>query len=301
MRKIVIAGATSFIGKALIKSLFDRKYDIIAIVRKNSKKIKEIPYNDKINILELNLNEYHKMGQEVGSVDCYISLAWNGTRGNERNNEILQNENYTYNLQGFESMLKVGSLCLISVGSQAEYGNVLGKIKEDTKCTPNTEYGKAKLKLYRELKILTERYGVRYLEPRIFSIYGLGDFENTLIMNLIDKMQKNEDCNLTECTQKWNFLYVEDAANAIISLYESNCPSGIYNLASEDTRYLKNFVEEIHKLLGSDSVLNYGAIESPATGIVSIDPDITKLLKNTDWKPKIKFSEGIKVMLNKDM
>ena len=45
-------------------------------------------------------------------------------------------------------------------------------VRETAECHPNTEYGKAKLKFYNETAKLCESAGVKYREPRFFSLYG---------------------------------------------------------------------------------------------------------------------------------
>ena len=50
MKKAIVTGATGMIGVALIKLLLKENYDIIAIVRPNSKKINNIPKDGKIDI-----------------------------------------------------------------------------------------------------------------------------------------------------------------------------------------------------------------------------------------------------------
>ena len=61
-------------------------------------------------------------------------------------------------------------------------------------------------------------------------------------------MLNNEEIELSSCTQHWNFLYVKDAAALIHkasrnAFLDKNFHFGIYNLASNDTRVLKDYVE----------------------------------------------------------
>ena len=111
------------------------------------------------------------------------------------------------------------------------------------------------------------------------------------IMNLIDKMKKDVSCDLTQCIQMWDFLYLDDAVKAIINLCEQECTSGAYNLGSGDVRKLKAYVEEVKKILHSSSQINYGAVPYPETGMVSIVPSINKIKKEISWEPRVSFEE----------
>ncbi len=295
MKKLVITGATSFIGKAIIQAASE--FQIIAVVRRDSKKADRIRLLENVEVVERNMDEYSGLGEITGPADCYIHLAWNGTRGADRMNEALQRSNFIYGMQAIESMISAGCKRVITAGSQAEYGNVNGLITEETKCAPNTMYGQYKLRLFEEVSKLCVLRKVSYKEPRIFSIYGPGDYENTLIMSLLQKLSRNESCNLTAGTQKWDYLYISDAAKAIITLCTADCPDGSYNLASGDVRTLREYIEELSRILKSNSVLNFGAVPYPNTGAVSIEPCISKIQALTGWHAEKSFHDGICEMI----
>lgn len=298
MKTLVITGATSFIGKAIIQEASD--FQIKAVVRRNSNKTDKLKQMPHVKIFELNMDEYSKLGETVGPADCYIHLAWNGTRGAERMDEILQQSNYVLGMQAIESMIAVGCQRVITAGSQAEYGNISGIITEEMPCVPNTMYGKYKFQLYENASQLCSRMSVAYKEPRIFSIYGPGDYENTLIMDLVRKLSRNEPCDLTAGTQKWDYLYISDAAKAILTLCTADCPDGAYNLASGDVRTLREYIEELYGILKSESTLNFGAIPYPKTGAVSIEPCIGKMKSLTGWQAEQKFADGIFEIMRTD-
>lgn len=296
MKKIIVTGSTSFIGKRFVEIASENGYEIIAVARCNSKKTEDLKKLDNVNVIELNMNEYDRLGKIVGKSDCLLHLAWNGTRGTARMDGAIQQDNYKNSIKAVKSVLDAGCNKIILAGSQAEYGITQGKISEESICAPNTAYGKYKLKVYNTVKQICEENNVDFKEPRIFSLYGVGDYENTLIMSLLRKMKKNEPCEMTECIQKWDYLYIDDAADALLTLCTTDCPSGVYNLASGDIRTLKEYVEEMYSILDSKSELIYGAIAYPQSGIVNIEPLINKIVLETGWHAKITFKKGIESM-----
>lgn len=296
--RVVVTGATSFIGYEFIKATVAKGWDVVAVIRKDSSKRSILNSLNGINVVELNMDKYMQIGNMVGKCDCFVHFAWNGTRGVERTSVELQAENYQNSVNAIRSIISVGCKRIIIAGSQAEYGPCMGTIEETMPCTPNTQYGIYKYKLYEEAKKICKEYSVSFKEPRFFSLYGPGDFSKTLIMSMIDNMRKNNLCELTECIQLWDFLYISDAIEAVIGLCEKDCLDGAYNLGSGDTRQLKEYVEELKKILHSESALNYGAVPYPKTGMVSICPSITKICKELNWKAKTSFEEGIKNILD---
>ena len=295
--KIVVTGATSFIGKAFIRKLAQTDCEIIAVVRKNSPKINFSQQFGNIRVVELDMDEYAEIDSYIPHMDCLVHLAWAGTRGSNRMNRELNQLNYKNSVTLTEKMIQVGCQKIITAGSQAEYGLHSGIITEETPCLPNTEYGIYKYKLFNYVRNVCIKSGIRYKEPRFFSIYGKEDYEKTLIMSLISNMRKNAPCELTECIQMWDFLYIEDAVSALTELCLKDCADGVYNFGSGDIRPLKDYIEEMKVILNSKSPLHYGKIPYPSTGMVSIQPCIRKLQTQLHWQPRYSFKRGIQEMI----
>ncbi|MFQ9799052.1 MAG: NAD-dependent epimerase/dehydratase family protein [Clostridia bacterium] len=117
---------------------------------------------------------------------------------------------------------------------------------------------KEKLHACETLADMAKQYDMKFIWTRIFSVYGKYDDPGTLIMSSIEKMKRNESIQVTACTQLWDYLYVEDAARAMVKFAEVDCENGIYNVASGNIRPLKEYVEEIRDVIGSESLIEYG-------------------------------------------
>lgn len=296
--KIAIIGASSFIGKNLVKHLSKKDWQIIAVVRNKELHKNLFLENNNVTLLECDMKDYADLGNLIGHVDCVVYLTWNGTRGDARADFIRQKENYEQSMIAIKSIVNAGCKKILTAGSQAEYGPWFSnrKLKETDEEKPNTEYGKFKLKFYKDAKKYCDEHGAVIIEPRLFSLYGPGDFEGTMIVSMLKKMLKNESCDLTECKQKWDFLYIDDAIKGLIKLIENDNISGVYNFGSGKSYPLKHYVEEMYRITESSSILNYGKIPYPETGMVNVDPCVDKL-KSIGWLPKTSFEEGIKVMI----
>lgn len=297
MKTILVTGATSFIGINLIKEIL-KEYKVIAVVRSNSEKISLLPESKNLLVLGLEMKNYYRLPYLIKEpIHAIVYLSWGGTRGIDRNNIELQEQNFKYSISALHSAAKLKAKVFMSAGSQAEYGLQNEIISENTVPKPVTAYGKSKLKFYEYGMEFCKNNNIKFVEPRFFSLYGTGDYEGTLIMSMLDKMLKNEPCDLTDCTQKWNFLNIKDAvAGMKILLENEQVESGAYNFASNDTRKLKNFLLEMKDIADSKSKLNFGVISHNDSGKYGINPDITKLL-NTGWQPKVSFEDGIRNLL----
>lgn len=298
MKKIVITGATSFIGIHLIKNLLN-EYQIIAVVRPKSQKILMLPQSPNLTKVELYMDEYNRISEEIHeNIDVFIHLAWDGTRGRERNDINLQEKNYFRSMMALKCAIDLNTRTFISAGSQAEYGlwNKEYKLSEKEIAKPNTAYGKFKLKFYEQASKICKESTIRFIEPRFFSLYGPDDFKGTMIISTLKKMLSGEDCNLTEGIQKWDFLYIEDAIWGLRNLIENKEAHGIYNFGYGESHQLKEYIQKMYEITKSNSKLNWGAIPYPETGIVNVNPCVDKL-KYLGWEPKISFEKGIQEII----
>ena len=71
---------------------------------------------------------------------------------------------------------------------------------------------------------------------------------------------------LTQSVQMWDYLFIDDACDALIKLIDSGA-SGAFNFASGDCRQLKDYVLEMRQVLHSRSELRFGAVPYPPTGM----------------------------------
>ena len=300
MSTFVVTGATSFIGLELIEYLQSINRKVVAVCRPNSKGLSQIPIGVEIVLAEM--SEYGNLHKNIEHADVFINLAWGGTGHDGRNVQDIQNENVVNTIAAMFSADKMGCKVFVEAGSQAEYGTVLEKITEETPCHPFSEYGKAKLEVKNRLFDLSEQLNIKFIHLRIFSLYGENDHPWTLVMSCIEKMLHNEPIDLSPCTQNWNFLYVKDAVRQIAGLCDyavnsSDYKHEVYNIASKDTRVLKEFVEEMYSLTQSKSELHFGAV-IPAN-VVSLNPDITKTEAATGYVSNHQFKDIINNTIRK--
>lgn len=292
--KYIITGATSFIGLELVNYLLSQNHEIVAICRPDSKGLAKLPKS--LDVVFADMSDYHTLNEKIDKADVFVNLAWEGTGHGGRNVTDIQKENIKNTIDAFISASKMGCRVFVEAGSQAEYGTVTTVISEETPCNPFSEYGKSKLEVKSKCFELAESFNMKYIHLRIFSIFGENDHPWTLVMFAIDKMKRNEKVDLSPCTQKWNFLYVKDAVKCIAKLCDyamgkSDFIHEVYNIASRDTRTLKDFVEEIKTIIKSSSVLNYGAVIPQ--NLVSLNPDVSKTESATGFKEYTPFHKVI--------
>lgn len=299
MKKIVITGATSFIGVHLIEELSRQgKYDIYAVIRPRSANRHRLDFISGIHVVECSLADMDKLSDKLPEqIDVFYHLAWEGARRPQRDDAVLQENNYAAALKAFSLAAAKKCQVFIGAGSQAEYGKTVGDITEDYPAEPTTEYGKYKLKAYQEISRLGSDSGVAVKWPRIFSAYGRYDYAGTLLMSAIEKFQRNEPLDMTAGVQNWNYLYVRDIAKMLMLIGTEKCEDGVYNFASLDNRMLRDYIVELKEILNSNSKVNFGTVAYGSEGVVSFKPVIEKYSKNFPNTKFSLFASGIQEMI----
>lgn len=276
--KFFITGASSFIGVELCRYLSDNGHQVIAMSRKENEQLNEIAENGNLQVFYADMQNLMERAIDV-KADVFVHLAWAGALLGQRDNQELQEGNISFSLECVKLSKRMGCQLYVDAGSQAEYGIVPGIITEETVCNPISAYGKAKLQMYRETCDMTQRIGLKYIHLRILSAYGENDHPNTLIISSLKKLKNNEPIEMRSGGQKWNYVYVKDAARQIAELSihavnDKDFHQEVYNIASNDTRALQDFIKVMKTISNSSSELLFGGYNIEKD--VNLNPDTNK-------------------------
>ncbi len=287
--RVLVSGSSGFIGKAFVNQLLSHGIEVAVLVRSNSLVDKTI---NKYFIYE---HSFLECQNSVSSwnPDVFCHFAWRGVNSKVRNDEENNRYNYHLTIDSVKLAANAGCKQWIGAGSQAEYGLFNQPIKENCSTDPVSEYGKTKLILFHETSNLCNQYNLKHTWARIFSVYGPTDHSSTFISYLIDSMLSGEDLKLSSCTQKWDYLYIQDAAKAIFSLLGH---SGVFNIASGRAVELKYVVSVLKKLAGYQGKIQWGYHEDAP--IVYLHGNIEKIQEEIGWRPIVSLEMGLKQTLN---
>ena len=295
MRQIVVTGATSFIGVHFIKKILSNDVRVYAVIRKGTKNKGRLPQHANLQLLEVDLGDLDTLALMIdGPIDAFYHLAWEGARGAQRDDSVLQNRNIEGAIKAMDAAVALKAKLFFGSGSQAEYGDLYGNIDEEHHCEPRTQYGKAKYEAYCKLSDMAQNAGIKFIWARIFSIYGCYDYSESLIMTSIRRMLNNESIQVMSSERVWDYLYVEDLAEAMHKFMENDCESGIYNIASGETQKLGVYIEKIKECVNSKSRIEHGDMSSGT----EFSLNVNKINRAIGWSAHTSFEAGITKILN---
>lgn len=299
MKKVIVTGATSFLGRNVIRELSKKDYMVYAFCRKSSSMVKTLAEIENVQIVYGDLSNIKEtIVAQVDSADIFVHFAWDGSGRLGRADGNVQQKNAEYAIDALRVAKQLGCSKFIFPGSQAEYGVRHDIMRETDECHPISAYGKAKLLFQDIAEEQVDLSDIELIHLRIFSIYGFGDRAGTLVDSCIDSFNSDSSIELSSCKQLWNYLYIDDFVKIIELFIQKDVPSGVYNISSDDTRALKSFVMDIWDESTKKGKCIYGNDKFNPEGTPSLCPDISKMMNIIGSFSFTSFRQGIREIMN---
>jgi UDP-glucose 4-epimerase len=296
--RAVVTGATGFIGSKLCEELLIRGWSVYAIIRADSKNQSRLPIHPNLFCIEGSMDSVSQWGSVLKGLNnqfqAFYHLAWEGV-GNSLRNDSVQFGNLNPTLETVKLAKELGCNQWIGTGSQAEYGPANIRISEDAITRPTTLYGASKLSAGLLSQIWGRELGIYCQWVRVFSTYGPGDNGGWMLTDVIKHLLAGTQPKLTLGEQLWDYLYVNDAAKALVSLAVSNLTSsGVYNLGYGKSQPIRKIVEIARDQINPSFPLVFGELPYRPDQVMHLEANIDKLQNHTGWVPKTDLVSGIK-------
>ena len=287
--KVLVTGASGFIGKQLVKDLISKGYNVTGINFRH-----EIGFtHENLEVITVDLLDHQavKKLMSAGKYENLIHLAWYGDAKCHTHNINIEWVAASVNI--LKHFCENGGKKVLIAGSISEYDFEYGYFKENlTPLNNKSLYGKSKAALYTVAKAYCEQNNIDFKWARIFNLYGQYERPQRLMPYVITSMLKGEDVKVSDCLKFQDYLHVEDVTDALIKFFESGISDAL-NICSGEPVRLKTIVEKIKELTSFQGKILYGAIPSGFEDPVVVG-DATKLLQELNWRPAFTLEEGLK-------
>lgn len=293
--RCLVTGASGHLGSYLVKHLVEQGAEVLALVRPQSDLWRLSDLLDPIQIIKVDLSDLSPAKDIIleKPPEVVFHLAWFGVSGNDRDDADQINLNVAGSLNLFEIIRGAGCRNWVGIGSQAEYGIVNGPLIENLPTLPVTAYGVAKLCVGLLTKKLCEISAMRFIWFRLLATYGPKDDDRHLIPTVIHKLLAGEVPALTSGEQEWDYLYVEDAAEAIYQAAVNPVAHGFFNLGSGDAHPIRDIVERIRNMIDPSLALKFGEVPCNPKAMMHLQADISHLREAVCWWPRVSLQEGL--------
>lgn len=256
--KVLLTGATGFVGRHLASALLERGFQVRAVAR-NVDVARRMPWFADVDWVAADL---HDPGLDVAALTEGISalahLAWPGlpNYGGLFHFERNLPADYAF----IRQVVAAGVKHVLVTGTCFEYGLQSGSLDEACMAQPANPYGLAKNTLRLFLESLARQQPFTLQWARLFYLHGEGQNPNSLLASLeraIDEKAASFDMSAGE--QLRDYLPIATASGHLAALLLHPEFSGVVNVSSGQPVSVRRLVEQRLAARGSSLSLNLGA------------------------------------------
>lgn len=260
--RVMVTGATGFVGRHVVNELLVRGHSVVAIAR-NIKRAREMPWFDRVEFIQCDLHEgFKSLFQPERLPNVIVHLAWPGLPNYRDFFHI--SKNLPADLAFLEAAVKSGVPHLLVAGTCLEYGMQYGPLTEETKTYPSTPYGFAKDALRKALQLLQKERPFTLQWMRLFYMYGEGQNKNSLLAQLdcaIDDGLPVFDMSAGD--QLRDYLPIQKVAENFVLALENPQAVGVINCCSGKPISVLDLVKQRCETKASNIKLNRGHYPYP--------------------------------------
>jgi dTDP-6-deoxy-L-talose 4-dehydrogenase (NAD+) len=288
--KILVTGATGFIGSAFAKLALSRGHTIGGMMLPTENPPAHVPANERMVWIKGTLAELPWREIESFKPDACIHFAWIATPGVYL--ESPENEQHLeWSLNLARRLKGIGMGQFVGVGTCIEYKITDAPLSEDTTpVDPTTLYSRCKNALRETLETESRKDGSHFCWGRVFYPYGVGEHPARLCSSLIQKFRRGEKLVLKTPHSTKDYIYIDDLAAAILLTVEKKF-QGTINWGTGIGISVRQIADAVAAMVGSpELVAEISPPEIDSLGYVVAD---NSRLKSLGWKQETNLASGL--------
>lgn len=293
----VVTGANGFIGTNLIKRLLLDNVHVYALIL-DSEKPNDVLENSLVTVIHCNLEQGKMESIDIpDNIEVLYHFAWIGVKPDDRKKIDMQYRNIqlTWNCMKLARQKKIKRF--VMPGSTNEYLYSGTVINEKCIPSPRDAYGSVKVSLRYLAKQYAADNGIDFIYAVISGVYSEQRRDNNVISYTVGKLLKKESPSLTKLEQRWDYVHIDDAVEALFLIGKKGRNGKVYVIGHGDNQPLSEYIKTISRIIDPEIPLGIGMIPYSGIEMPMSCVDISDLQNDTGYKPKVTFEDGILRMI----
>ena len=235
--RILVTGASGFIGNRLATILAEKGHSVLGLVNKN--KI----LGSSIETISADLTD-DSFTLPNEKFDVVFHLAAKSPL--EKNKKISKNVNFQGTMNLF-NQIKDKTNFLVYVSGLGVFGEVKNTIDENTPTNPHTDYAKVRLEIQQYLETKCKENSIHFTVGYVGDVYGSGGWFTDQIIN---RLKKGSFRSPKSGEYLRSFVHVDDVANSLIAIAQNNAHDESFIITDSNPILFKEFVNFTADKLG---------------------------------------------------
>jgi nucleoside-diphosphate-sugar epimerase len=297
MKRVIVTGATGFVGAGLTRRLLREGHEVHLLVRPGFTTWRLEGIREDSRLHEVVFSDAEALEQTVAEIrpEWIFHLAAYGAYSHQTDWRRMVDTNITGTGNLLHACLKTGFEAFINTGSSSEYGFKDHAPSEDELLEPNSDYAVTKASATLFCQRISRSHSHNIITLRLYSVYGPYEEPTRLIPSLIRHGLQGEYPPLVHPNTARDFIYLDDVCDAY--LLAASTPhqnfGTVYNVGSGVQTTLGEVVDAARRLFRIARAPQWGSMSNRAWDTHIWLADNHKIRQALGWQPRISFEEGL--------
>lgn len=289
-RRVLVTGATGFVGTHAVPALRARGFEVHALGRRKPHDVTQFHALDLVDACAI-----RAVVREV-QASHLLHLAWYAEPGLYWSSPVNLDW-VAASLALVRAFREAGGERAVAAGTCAEYAWGPERLREDALCAPATLYGAAKDGTQRILAAYAGETDLSFAWGRLFFMYGPGEKPGRLVSDATRALTEGMRFETSPGWQRRDFSHVTDVASALAALLDSNV-AGPINIGSGKAVPVRAILKSIAAHIDRSHLIDFGARKLRSDEPSCIEADVTRLRNLVGFQPRYDLEAGIKHVLD---
>ena len=292
-KNLLVIGGTGFIGKNLILKFKSKNYKIFSLSKNFDRTVLS---KKNVNYIKCDITKRKEIEKKLKNINFNYIINLGGYIDHKKKIKTIASHFYgAKNLVNYFKKKKID--LFIQVGTSLEYGNIKSPQSENNYKKTKSFYGTAKRNASKYIVNTNKKESFPYIILRLYQVYGPYQNELRLLPFIIKACLNNRNFGVTSGDQLRDFLYVDDLINLIKKVIRSKVKNKIFNVGYGKPIKVKKIIHKINSMIKKGKP-EYGKIKMRKDESLNLYPNIKKVKKYFNWKPRIGLDKGLRITIN---